>query len=92
VLRKYNEAAYTLTKAASNPVPVPNGVFASDLQEPFIHYGEDDHPSPPDLQEVMVLGEVSETNLEDPDWRIPILQWMVEGKLPTNNTEPRHIT
>jgi hypothetical protein len=43
--------------------------------------------SPPDVPEVMALGEASESNLEDPDWRIPILEWMVEGKLPTNSTE-----
>jgi hypothetical protein len=35
----------------------------------------------------MALGEASESNLEDLDWRIPILEWMVEGKLPTNSTE-----
>ena len=30
VLRRYNEEADTLAKAASNRMPVPNGVFASD--------------------------------------------------------------
>jgi ribonuclease HI len=49
VLRKYNEVADTLTKAASNRTLVPNGMFASDLQELCVRYGEDDHPSPPDL-------------------------------------------
>jgi hypothetical protein len=33
-----------------------------------------------------------EPNFEDPDWRIPILEWMVEGKLPTDSTEARRIT
>jgi ribonuclease HI len=49
ILRKYNEAADTLAKAASNRTLVPNGVFASDLREPSVRYREDDHPSPPEL-------------------------------------------
>jgi hypothetical protein len=91
VLQKYNEAADSLAKAASNRTLVPNGVFASNLRQPSVRYGEDDHPSPPDLQEVMTLGEASEPNLEAPDWGIPIFDWMVEGKLPTDSTEARRI-
>jgi hypothetical protein len=49
VLWKYNKVADTLAKAASNRTPVPNGVFASDLREPSVRYGEDDCPSPPDV-------------------------------------------
>jgi hypothetical protein len=30
-------------------------------------------------------------NLEDPDWRFPILEWLVEGKLPSDQTEARCI-
>jgi ribonuclease HI len=86
-----HEVADTLTKVASNRTPVPNGVSASDLREPSVRYGEDDYPSPPDLQGVMVVREVSEPNLEDHDWRIPILEWMVQGKLPTDTTEARRI-
>jgi hypothetical protein len=48
-------------------------------------------PSPPDLQEVMALGEALEPNLEELDWRIPILEWMVEGKRPTDSAEAQHI-
>jgi hypothetical protein len=66
-------------------------MFASDLQEPSVRYMEDDHPSPPDLEEVMALGEASEPNLEDPDWMILILEWMVEGKLSSDSTEARRI-
>jgi hypothetical protein len=91
VLRKYNEAVDTLAKAASNRTQVVNGMFASDLQEPSVRYMEDDHPSPPDLEEVMALGEASEPNLEDPDWMILILEWMVEGKLSSDSTEARRI-
>jgi hypothetical protein len=39
----------------------------------------------------MTLGEASEPNLEAPDWGIPIFDWMVEGKLPTDSTEARRI-
>jgi hypothetical protein len=39
----------------------------------------------------MALGEDSKPNLEDLDWRISILEWMVEGKLPTGITEARRI-
>jgi hypothetical protein len=30
-------------------------------------------------------------HLEDPDWRFPILEWLVEGKLPSDQTEARRI-
>jgi hypothetical protein len=86
VLRKYNEAANTLAKAASNRMPVPNSVFASDLRVPSVCCDEDDHPSAPEPPKAMALGEAPKPNLEDPDRRIPILEWMVEGKLPTNST------
>jgi hypothetical protein len=49
VLRKYNQAANTLAKAALNRTPIPNGVLASNLREPFVRYEEDDYPSLLDL-------------------------------------------
>jgi hypothetical protein len=30
-------------------------------------------------------------NLEDPDWCFPIIEWLVEGKLPSDQTEARHV-
>jgi hypothetical protein len=30
----------------------------------------------------MAIDHPPELNLEDPDWRFPILEWLVEGKLP----------
>jgi hypothetical protein len=45
VLWKYNEAADTLAKAASNRMLVPNDVFASDLRESLVRCEEDDRPS-----------------------------------------------
>jgi hypothetical protein len=63
VLRKYNEVPTLSQRRPRIERRVPNGVFASDLREPSIRYEEDNHPSAPDLQEVMALGEAS----EDPD-------------------------
>jgi hypothetical protein len=39
----------------------------------------------------MALDQLPEPNLEDLDWRFPILEWLVEGKLPSDQTEARHI-
>ena len=39
----------------------------------------------------MQLDELPEPNSEDPNWRFPILEWIVEGKLPTDKTEARRI-
>jgi hypothetical protein len=35
----------------------------------------------------MAIDGPPKVNLEDPDWRFPILEWLVEGKLPSNQTE-----
>jgi hypothetical protein len=79
VLRDHNKAADVLVKAASSRSWVPHGVFASDQHQPSV----------PD---VMAIDEPPEVNLEDPDWRFPILEWLVEGKLPSDQTEARRIT
>jgi hypothetical protein len=39
----------------------------------------------------MAIDEPPEVNLEDPDWWFPILEWLVEGKLPSDQTEARRI-
>jgi hypothetical protein len=39
----------------------------------------------------MAIDQPPEVNLEDPDWRFPILEWLVEGKLPPDQTEALHI-
>jgi hypothetical protein len=39
----------------------------------------------------MAIDEPPEVNLEDPDWHFPILEWLVEGKLPSDQTEARCI-
>jgi hypothetical protein len=39
----------------------------------------------------MAVDQPHEMNLEDPDWRFPILEWLVEGKLPSDQMEARRI-
>jgi hypothetical protein len=41
--------------------------------------------------EVIAIDQPPEVNLEDPDWWFPILEWLVEGKLPPDQTEAWHI-
>jgi hypothetical protein len=90
VLRDYNKAAYLLTKAASSRSSVPHGVFASDQHQPSIRE-EGEKPPEESGPEVMAIDHPLEVNLEDPDWRFPILEWLVEGKLPLDQTEARCI-
>jgi ribonuclease HI len=86
VLRDYNKAADVLVKAASSRSPVHHGVFASDQHEPSMR--EEGEKPPEELEsEVMAIDEPPEVNLENPDWRFPILEWLVEGKLPPDQTE-----
>jgi hypothetical protein len=40
----------------------------------------------------MAIDEPPKVNLEDPDLRFPILEWLVEGKLPSDQTEARCIS
>jgi hypothetical protein len=39
----------------------------------------------------MAINEPPEVNHEDPDWRFPILEWLVEEKLPSDQTEAQRI-
>jgi hypothetical protein len=39
----------------------------------------------------MAVDQPPELNLEDLDWRFPILEWLVEGKLPLDQMEARRI-
>jgi hypothetical protein len=40
----------------------------------------------------MEIDQQLEPNLEDPDWRFPILECLVEGKMSSDQTEVRHIS
>jgi hypothetical protein len=90
VLRDYNKATNVLAKAASSRSPVPHGVFASVQHQPSVREEGEKTLEEPGL-EVMAIDESPEVNLDDPDWRFPILEWLVEGKLPSDQTEARRI-
>jgi hypothetical protein len=91
VLRDYNKAAHVLAKTASSRSPVPHGVFASDQHTPSVRAEGKKPPEKSEL-EVMAIDQSPELNLEDPDWHFLILEWLVEGKLPSDQTESRRIT
>jgi ribonuclease HI len=91
VLRDYNKATDILTKTASSRSPVLPGVFTSDQHTPSVRT-EGGRPPEEEEPEVMAIDQPPEPNLEDPDWRFPILEWLVKGKLPSDQTEARRIT
>jgi hypothetical protein len=88
VLHDYNKAADVLSKAAFSRSPVPHGVFASDQHQPSVQEEGEKPPEEPE-PEVMAIDQPPEVNFEDPDLRFPILEWLVEGKLPSDQTEAR---
>jgi ribonuclease HI len=90
VLHNYNKATDVLAKTASTRSPVPHGVFTSDLHAPSVG-AEGEKPPEESDPEVMSIDQPPEMNLEDPDWRFPILEWLVKGKLPSDQTEARCI-
>jgi hypothetical protein len=86
-----DKAADVLAKDASSQSPVPHGVFAGDQHQPSVREEGEKPPEEP-KPEVMAIDEPPEVNLEDPDWRFPIPEWLVEGKLPPDQTEARRIS
>jgi ribonuclease HI len=90
VLHDYNKAANVLTKVASSRSPIPHGVLASDQHQPSIREEGEKPPKKPG-PEVMAIDEPPEVNLDDPDWRFPILECLVEGKIPSDQMEARCI-
>jgi hypothetical protein len=89
-MHDYNKAADVLAKAASSRSPVLHGVFASDQHQSSVREEGEKPPEDPE-PEVMAIDQPQEVNLEDPDWRFPILEWLVEGKLPSDQTKARSI-
>jgi hypothetical protein len=80
-LRYYNKAADVLAKAASSRSPIPHGLFASDQHRSSVREEGEKPPEEPE-PDVMAIDEPQELNLEDPDWRFHILEWLVKEKLP----------
>jgi hypothetical protein len=85
VLRNYNKVADVLAKTTSSRGLVPHGVFASDQHAPSIRAEGEKPPV------VVAVDQPPELNLEDPNWRFPILEWLVKGKKPSDQTEARRI-
>jgi hypothetical protein len=52
---------------------------------------EGDKPPEVAEPEVMAIDQPPKLNLQDPDWRFPILEWFVEGKVPSDQREARRI-
>jgi hypothetical protein len=70
---------------------VPHGVFESDQHTPS-NRAEGEKPPEEEEPEVMAIDQPHEPNLEDPDWRFPIPEWLVERKLPFDKTEARRLS
>jgi hypothetical protein len=90
VLCDYNKAVDVLAKTASSCNPVPHGVFASDQHAPSVRAEGKKAPKESEPK-VMAIDQPPKMNLEDTDWWFPILEWLVEGKLPSDQTEARRI-
>jgi hypothetical protein len=91
VLCDHNKAADVLAKTATSRSPVPHEAFASDQHAPSVR-AEGEKPPEEAEPEVMAVNQPPELNLEDLDWRFPILEWLVEGKLPSDQAEAWRIT
>jgi hypothetical protein len=103
IARRYNEAADELAKIASSRTTVLPDVFARDLHQPSINIRADggvDGPSldpPPEAEApstgaeaMQAEGSTPPANLE-PDWRIPYLDHLTRGDLPSDKIEARRI-
>jgi ribonuclease HI len=73
VSRDYNKVANILAKTVSSRSPVPHEVFASDKHAPSVRE-EGEKPPEESEPEVMAIDQPPKLNLEDPDWRFPILE------------------
>jgi hypothetical protein len=104
IARRYNGAADELAKIASSRTMVPPDVFARDLHQPSVNIRADggvDGPSLDPLPEakapsigaeaIQVEGSTPPGNPE-PDWRIPYLDHLTRGDLPTDKIEAQRIT
>ena len=75
VLRDYNMVADVLPKLGSKRALVPAGVFMQALNSPAVKI-EEEPPTKPDL--VPALGQ--EVLVVNPDWRAPILDFIINNK------------
>jgi transposase InsO family protein len=104
IARRYNEDADELVKIASSRTTVPPDVFARDLHQPSVNIKADggvNGPSldPPPKAEAPSIGAKAmqaegltpPVNLE-PDWRVPYLDHLTRGDLPSDKIEARRVT
>jgi hypothetical protein len=75
ILRDYNMAADVLSKLCSKWALIPAGVFVQALNSPTVKI-EEAPPTKPDL--VPALGQ--EVLVANPDWRAPILDFIINNK------------
>jgi hypothetical protein len=104
IARRYNEAADELAKIASSQTTVPPNVFAKDLHQPSVNIRADrgvDRPSldpPPEAEAPSTGAEAMQAEGStplanpEPDWRIPYLDHLTRGDLPSDKIEARRIT
>jgi ribonuclease HI len=99
IARRYNEATDELVKIASSRTTVPPDVFAKDLHQPSVNIRADegiDGPSldpPPEAEapstgaEAMQAEGSTPPDNPEPDWRIPYLDHLTRGNLPSDKIE-----
>ena len=75
VLRDFNVAVVVLSKLGSKRELVPAGVFVQALNSPTVKI-EEEPPTKADL--APALGQ--EVLVADPDWRAPILDFIINNK------------
>ena len=98
VPRKDNDAADFLTKLAARRVPSLDGVFINDLHEPSARILEGPIQTYPDAN--LALGgsdpgasvtmsptDVAVVALDQADWRVPLLAYLLKEVIPPERTE-----
>jgi hypothetical protein len=103
IARRYNEATDELAKIASSRTTVPPDVFARDLHQSSINIradgGVDGSSLDPLLEAKAPLTGVEAMQVEgstppvnpEPDWRIPYLNHLTRGDLPSDKIEAQRI-
>jgi len=98
VARRYNEAAYELTRIASTRGTVPPGAFSRDLHEPSVDLGSGAGIETAPAQQtnaveaLLMAAEVMEVRASRPfDWRTPFLDCLIRCELPEDQSEARRI-
>ena len=100
VPRKDNDATDFPAKLAARRVPSPDGVFINVLHEPSAHILEGPTQTHPDGQSTLggsdpstsittSPADVTVLALDQTDWRVPLLAYLLEEVLPLERTEAR---